>query len=85
MIDEMIGRCESKDAIALGVELAEKAIDEGKKNVEYFTSLAEKYSEDEILAPYGKRLGDVIKNCKSYVSFHENLKLGLEKKQATIQ
>ena len=81
MLEEMIERCKSKDAIVLGVELAEKAIEEGNKNVEYFTSMAEKYSEDEVLAPYGKRLGDVISNCMSYVKFHEDLKSGLKDKQ----
>ena len=76
----MIKRCNSKDTIALGIELAEKTIEEGNLNLEYFKLLAKKCNINYTLIPYGKKLEDVINNSMDYIKFHEELKFRLEDK-----
>lgn len=82
MLEQMIERCQSEDAIALGIELAEMAIEEGKKSVIHFEELAKEHSKDAILVPHWIRLDNVIEGWKSSIKFHEDLKYGLQQKQA---
>lgn len=80
MLEEMINRFSSKNDLILNIELAEKTIEEGNKNLEYFKLLAKKCNINYTLIPYGKKLEDVINNSMDYIKFHEELKFRLEDK-----
>lgn len=85
MIEEIISRCNDITKIELELSRAKMAVKEGNINIEYFTLLARKYSVDEILVPYWKKLGDVIENCRDYVKFHQKLILKLEQEYQSFK
>ena len=85
MIENIVNRCNDANRIKLEILHAKMAVKEGNINIEYFTLLAKKYSVDEILVPYWRKLGNVIENCKDYVKFHQKLILRLEQEYQSFK